>query len=271
MVNPSRMKSGDDLGFRLPAKTHMNLTLAVMTSQIATHTSRASRVRVHDSRFGAAGSPPTQQSKVDHAHQFDIRPESVHPVILSSTAKIVVDSGCFDHCCPLDFATQSELKEDDFSTRQQRTQIKLKHYGTRVVEAWTREVNGAEIPLKIRFNMVDVKSPLLSTSNLRKQKWSVVLDQQQTIQEEGTTIVLTDHNGLPTLELRLAGRLGEVDDRMCAPVEEIGEEARRATPMYVPRGPLDAESTRKRKSSPQARGAQRRWYPICADGLRAQA
>ena len=28
---------------------------------------------------------------------------------------------------------------------------------------------------------------------------------------------------------------------MCAPVEEIGEEARRATPMCVPRGPSDAE------------------------------
>ena len=28
---------------------------------------------------------------------------------------------------------------------------------------------------------------------------------------------------------------------MCAPVEEIGEEARRATPMYLPKGPSDAE------------------------------
>ena len=55
------------------------------------------------------------------------------------------------------------------------------------------------------------------------------------------TIVLTDQNVLPTLELRLANRPGEVDEQMCAPVEEIGEEARRATPMYVPRGPSDAE------------------------------
>ena len=113
---------------------------------------------------------------------------------------------------------------DDFSTRQLRT-IKLKHYGTRVVEGWTR------------FNVFDVKSPLLSTSKLRKHFCSVVLDQQQTIQKEGTTIVLTDQNGLWTLELRLASRPGEVDERMCAPVEEISEEARRATPMYVPRGP----------------------------------
>ena len=33
----------------------------------------------------------------------------------------------------------------------------------------------------------------------------------------------------------------KVDEKMCAPVEEIGEEARRATPMYVPRGLSDAE------------------------------
>ena len=59
--------------------------------------------------------------------------------------------------------------------------------------------------------------------------------------ENGTTIALTDQNGLPTLELRLASRTGEVYEKMCAAVEEIGEEARRATPMYVPKGPSDAE------------------------------
>ena len=102
-------------------------------------------------------------------------------------------------------------------------------------------MNGAEIPLKIRFNVFDVKSPLLSTSKLRKHGYSVVLDQQQTIQKGGTTIALTDQRGLPTLELRLASRPGEVDERMCALVEEICEVARRATPIYVRRGPLDAE------------------------------
>ena len=52
--------------------------------------------------------------------------------------------------------------------------------------------------------------------------------------------MLTDQNGLPMLELRLASRAGEVDEKMCAPVEEIGEEARRATPVYVPMRPSDA-------------------------------
>ena len=65
-----------------------------------------------------AESSSTQQSTVDRTHQPDIRPESanlVNPVILSNTAKLVVDSGCFDHCCPLEFATQFELKEGDDS------------------------------------------------------------------------------------------------------------------------------------------------------------
>ena len=83
--------------------------------------------------------------------------------------------------------------------------------------------------------MFDVKSPLLSMRKLRKHGYSVVLDQSQTIQKGGTTIVLRDQTGLPTLELRLASRPGEVDEQMCVPVEEIGEGARRATPMYVPR------------------------------------
>ena len=37
-----------------------------------------------------AGSHPIQQSTVDVAHQPDIRPESVNPVTLSSTAKLAV-------------------------------------------------------------------------------------------------------------------------------------------------------------------------------------
>ena len=137
--------------------------------------------------------------------------------------------------------TQFELKEERFLNASAANTIKLKHHGTRVVEGWTRNVNGAEIPLKVRFNVFDVKSPLLSTSKLRQHWYPAVLDQQQTIPKGDTTIVLTDQNGMPTLELRLATRQGEVDERMCTPVEEIGEEARRSTSTHVPRGPSDAE------------------------------
>ena len=166
-----------------------------------------------------AESSSTQQSTLDRTHQPDFRPESanpVNPVILSNTAsKLVVDSGCFDYCCPLESATQFEQKEGRFLNAATANTIKLKHYGTRIVEGWTRDVNGTEIPLKIKFNVFDVKSPLLSTSKLRKHGYSVLLDQQQTIPKNGTTIALTGQNGLPTLELRLASRGGE---KMCAPV-----------------------------------------------------
>ena len=132
---------------------------------------------------------------------------------------------------------------------------------------WTRDVNKAEIPLKIRFNVFDVKSPLLSTSKLRKHGYSVVLDQQQTIQKNGTTIALTDQNGLPTLELRLASRAGEVDEKMCAPVEETGEEARRATPMNVPRGPSDAG----RRAHEIHHMPYRSWCEYCVRGRGIQS
>ena len=122
-----------------------------------------------------AESSSTQQSTVDHTHQPDIRPESanpVNPVILSDTAKLVVGSGCFDHCCPLEFATQFDLKEGRVLNAAAANTIKLKHYGTRDVEGWTRDVNGTEIPLKIKFNVLfDVKSPLLWTSKLRKHEY----------------------------------------------------------------------------------------------------
>ena len=118
----------------------------------------------------------------------------MNPVVLSSTAKLVVDYGCFDHSCPIEFATQFELKEYDSSTRQLRTHQAQapKHQSCRGLD---ERRDGAEIPLKIKFNVFDVKSPLLSTRKLRKHEYSVVLDQQQTIQKKGTTIVLTEQNG----------------------------------------------------------------------------
>ena len=94
----------------------------------------------------------------------------MNPVILSSTAKLVVDSGCFDHCCLLEFATQFELKEGRFLNAAAVNTIKLKHYGTRVVEGWTRDVSWTEIPLKIKFIVFDVKSPLVGPTADNQEK-----------------------------------------------------------------------------------------------------
>ena len=157
------MRIGDVLGLRFLAKSE--------------HDSRADSHAESDhsiSNPNITEPVPTQQNTIDIALQPDTRLASVNPVILSNTAKLVVDSGCFDHCCPLDFASQFELREGRFLNASAANTIKLKHYGTRVVEGWARDVNGAEIPLKIRFNVFDVKSPLLSTSKLRKHGFSVV-------------------------------------------------------------------------------------------------
>ena len=49
---------------------------------------------------------------------------------------------------------------------------------------------------------------------------------------------------------------------MCAPIEEIGEEARRVTPMYVPRGPKDAE----RRAHEIHHMPYRSWCEYCVRG-----
>ena len=260
MANPAQVKlrRGDVLGLRFLAKAHTSHKCPSMQSQIALfpipmlHSMLQNQVRHSRAQLTA---------HISLTSDRNLRILS-NPVILSNTAKLVADSGCFDHCCPLEFATQFELKEGRFLNASAANTIKLKHYGTRVVEGWRRDVNGTEIPLKIKFNVFDVKSPFLSTSKLRKHGYSVFLDQQQTIQKNGTTIALTDQNGLPTLELRLARRTREVDEKMCAPVEEIGEEARRATPLYVPRGPSDA----KRRAHEIHHMPYRSWCEYCVRG-----
>ena len=69
-------------------------------------------------------------------------------------------------------------------------------------------MNGAEIPLKIRFTVFDVLSPLLSTSKLRKHWYSVLLDQQQTTQKDGTTIVLTDEKRVADAGTEIREQIG---------------------------------------------------------------
>ena len=121
----------------------------------------------------------------------------------------------------LEFATQFELKEGRFLNAAAANTIKLKHYGTRVVEGWTRDVNGTEIPLKIKFNVFDVKS--------------IAVDEQATKTRVLSLVGSTADS--PEERLHRPERVADTDEKMCAPVEEIGDEARRATPTYVPGDP----------------------------------
>ena len=99
-------------------------------SQVSIHAESDRVVPNPNVALHVAESSSTQQSAVDGTHQPDIRPESanpVNPVIFSNTAKLVVDSGCLDHCCPLEFATQFELKEGRFLNAAAANTIKPKH------------------------------------------------------------------------------------------------------------------------------------------------
>ena len=130
LTNPAqvKLKRGDVLGLWFLAKAHTSQKFSTMQSQIAL--------------FPIPMSHSMLQNQVRHS-RAGIRARSanpVNPVLISNTAKLVVDSGCFDHCCPLEFATQFELKDGRFLNAAAANTIKLKHYGTRVVEGWTRDI-----------------------------------------------------------------------------------------------------------------------------------
>ena len=152
------MRIGDVLGLRFLAKVNTIHELTVTQSQITLHP-----IPILQRQFRHNRAQLTMHFKPD------TRLASVNPVILSK--------GCFDHCCPLDFTSQFELKEGGRETRT--VQRSLSRSDSTCLT-------------------------LLSTSKLRKHGFSVVLDRQQTIQKGGTTTELADQNGLPTLELRLA-------------------------------------------------------------------
>ena len=102
------------------AKAHTSHTVA----RRDTRQEPADTNALHNSS-SIAGSSTIQQCSVNIAHQLDIRPETVNPVILSSTTKHVV-AGRVDHCCPLDVTTQFELKEGRFLNASAANTIKLK-------------------------------------------------------------------------------------------------------------------------------------------------
>ena len=116
-----KLKRGDVVGLRFLANAHTSHKFLI-------HAESDRVVPNSNVALFVAESSSTQQSTVDRTHLPDVRPESanpVNPVILSNTAKLVVDSGCSDHCCSLEFATQFELKEGRFLNAAAANTIKL--------------------------------------------------------------------------------------------------------------------------------------------------
>ena len=134
---------GDVLGLRFLAKVNMIHELTVTQNQITPFP-----IPILQNQFRHSRAQLTLHFKPD------TRLASVNPVILSNTAKLVVDSGCFDHCCPLDFASQFELKEGRFLNASAANTIKLKHYGTRVVEGWAKRRERCRNPAQDQIQLV---------------------------------------------------------------------------------------------------------------------
>ena len=111
---------GDVLGLRFLAEVHTSHKFPSMQTQIALFP-------IPMSHSMLAESSSTQHSTVDRTHQPDIRPESANPV----------NPGCFDHCCPLEFAAQFELNEGRFLNAAAANTIKaqaLRHQSCRKLD-----------------------------------------------------------------------------------------------------------------------------------------
>ena len=96
------------------------------------------------------------------------------PVTSSNIAKVMLDSGCFDHCCE-----QFEFREATFLNAAAVNTTKTQALRSENHRGWATDANGVEMPLKMNFDVLDVKSTPLSTSILRKHGFPVVRGERQ--------------------------------------------------------------------------------------------
>ena len=89
---------------------------------------------------------------------------------------LMVDSGTYDHVCPKDYATQYPLYRETTNSVKAASGNKLKHFGTRYVDGYIRDVKGEWAPATIRFEVHDIKDAMLSTRELRRTGTSSVFD-----------------------------------------------------------------------------------------------
>ena len=74
------------------------------------------------------------------------------------SSRLWVDSGCFDHCCPVDFATQFPLRKEESLTANTASNTPLQHFGRRTVHGWFEDLNEKWIPVTIKFHEFRTRS-----------------------------------------------------------------------------------------------------------------
>ena len=81
---------------------------------------------------------------------------------------VMVDSGCFGHVCTPEFAAHFPVIESEKIKAKSASNHALKHYGARVVQAEVQTTDGEKMNIEIRFEVMDAKRTLISTTSLKR-------------------------------------------------------------------------------------------------------
>ena len=78
--------------------------------------------------------------------------------------EMMIDSGCFGHVCPPRFAPQFLMVNSTNVEAVAANNVALQHYGQKVVYGHVMTNSGKRILIQIKFDVMNVRKPLLSTS-----------------------------------------------------------------------------------------------------------
>ena len=84
--------------------------------------------------------------------------------------EMVIDFGCFGHVCPPWLAPQFLVVSAAHSEAVAANDVALQHYGRKVVWGHVTTTSGRQILIHIKFDVMSVRKPLLSTSALKHRR-----------------------------------------------------------------------------------------------------
>ena len=82
---------------------------------------------------------------------------------------MMIDSGCFGHVCPPWFAPQFPMVSSTNLEAVAANNVALQHDGQKVVHGHVMTNSGKQILIRITFDVMNVRKPLLSTSALKRR------------------------------------------------------------------------------------------------------
>ena len=198
---------------------------------------------------------------------------SIEPTSLYAT-ELLVDSGCYDNCCPPDFAPECPILPAPEERALAANKAKLIHYGKKIVHGWMVSEDDKWQRVSIRFNVFDVKRAILSTMKLAKKGYIFFHGPNgHYIQQGSDRVKMFEKNGLPYVKFWIDS--GSSGAKLVAPIQYGGatastdaiprvttnadddsetfagvggdmisdKEAQRARGILVPKGPSAAERT----------------------------